>query len=283
MQTMKRMLAILLVLAMTLSNLPVAVLAEELSELTAEQTIETIAEEAAVETTEAPTETPTEAPTEAATEAPTEAPAEVPTAETEAPTEAKEEIIIFNDAAKVGQGLPAFGFYTSSSPRAANRITEFYADPDQENVFYFGYNRYYMEDQNCYFEPQVGTFTTNYEEYVEVDYVSDVVYKLTLKDEIFEHNGDIELTVLYTATCYWHNDDYTEETVEDSTGYGKIWLRIPEQEETDRSVITIIYPEHLPYLTFSVLDIREDGKLREKEPAYNNLMRVVPGQHEYHI
>ena len=74
MKTAKRLLALLLVLAMTLSNLPVGVLAAEFQEL-AESA------EAPAETTQA-TEAPTEAPV-------TEAPAEVPTeASTEAPTEA---------------------------------------------------------------------------------------------------------------------------------------------------------------------------------------------------
>ena len=71
MKTMKRFLALLLVLAMTLSNLPVAVLADELTELvTGETTVE--------ETVETPVEEPTEAPSEEETTAPSEEPTEAP-------------------------------------------------------------------------------------------------------------------------------------------------------------------------------------------------------------
>lgn len=81
MKTTKRLLAMLLVLSMLLSNLPVAALAEELDAPVAEETIaETTAPtEAPAETSaEVPTESPTETLSEAPTEAPTETPAEVP-------------------------------------------------------------------------------------------------------------------------------------------------------------------------------------------------------------
>ena len=102
MKTGKRLLALVLVLAMLLTNLPVGAIAAELEELTtapAETVTETErATEAAPEATDPPettaapeTEAPTEAPSEAATEAAedvTEAPAEETMEPSEEPTEA---------------------------------------------------------------------------------------------------------------------------------------------------------------------------------------------------
>ncbi len=88
MKTMKRMLAMLLVLAMLISNLPVGALAAELETAPVEILTETEAPTEAVQETEVPTEEPTEAPTEEPTEAPAEEPTEAHTEEpTEAPTE----------------------------------------------------------------------------------------------------------------------------------------------------------------------------------------------------
>ena len=95
MKLTKRLLALLLVMAMMLSNLSVAAYATETAETVPETAAaETVAETTApaVTETEAPTVAPTEAPVEESTEAPTEAPVEESTeAATEAPTEAAEE------------------------------------------------------------------------------------------------------------------------------------------------------------------------------------------------
>ena len=83
MKTARRFLALLLVLAMLLPNLPVTVLADE---LTGPVTEETITEE----TTQTPSGEATQAPAEEETSVPSEQPTEAPEEETEAPSEETE-------------------------------------------------------------------------------------------------------------------------------------------------------------------------------------------------
>lgn len=280
MQTMKRMLAILLVLAMTLSNLPVAVLAEELSELTAEQTIETIAEETTVETTEAPTETPTEAPTEAATEAPTEAPTEAATEETEVPAEetsAPDEVtepaeeteqedikMISRDAMASSSGLPFVGFYTSEIPSLDSILTgdTFYVNPYREVSFYYYFNKTINADSGCNYVPNEGSFTVDHPDWVEVEQISDCLFKLTLTKEarliLIDGTNSMDIYCNLDFTNYWTGEN-GQQTVTQESACCTIHIWVDDQYRGEES--------HNPHLVFKWLSVDEDGNWFEEADA----------------
>lgn len=278
MKTARRFLALLLVLAMTLSNLPVAVLADELSELTTETTT-------VEETVETPSEEVTEAPSEEETTAPSEDPTEAPTEETEAPTEKDSSGLITNDAARVGNGLPIVGIYSGSVPGWDNIISDNHivADSDEENVFYYGFNRYINTALNCTYEPIDGTFYVSHPSYIAVEKVSDVVYKLTLTDTFFQEmeaagTTSITMTAYYSHICHWYSDDGTQETHEEEDTYCTFSVEI---EDDSRTVTTITYTEGA-YLTMGILQNDGNG-FYEGEVGTDTSFGIMPGQEMYQI
>lgn len=275
MKTMKRFLALLLVLAMTLSNLPVAVLADELSELTTEETI-------TAETMETPSEEETEAPSEEETTAPSEEPSEAPAEETDDPTEDNGADKITNDAVNVGNGLPIVGIYTGSIPGWDNLISDnvFVADPDEENVFYYGFNRYYNSALNCTYEPIDGAVNVSHPNYVTVEKVSNVVYKLTLTDTFFEDmeasgSTNLTMTVYDRHICHWYSADGTNETHEEEDTFCTFNVRVEE----DRTVTVITAGA---YLTMGWLQNDGNG-FYEGEVGNDTEFGIMPGNVEYQI
>ena len=257
---------------MTLSNLPVAVLAEELSDLTTQETT--------VEETTVPSEAPTESPTEEATEAPA-------VEETEATEETTVENAgtITNDAMAVGNGLPIVGIYSGSTPGWDNLISDnrIVADPNEENVFYYGFNRYINTALNCTYEPIDGTFYMSHPTYVTVEKISDVVYKLTLTDTFFEEmeaSGTTSITMQanYSHICHWYSDDGTNETHEQESTYCAFQVEI---EDDSRTVTTITYTEGA-YLTMGWLQNDGNG-FYEGDVGTNTDFGIMPGQEHYQI
>ena len=196
MKTTKRILALLLVLAMTLSNLPVAALAEELSVPAAEEFLEegnnaesdasSIPETEAMpsETAEAPAES-TEVPADV-TEAPPAVPAEVP----EESSEEGAALIVEESSGSTGafasqtrtEVLPVASFHTGSTPNAENMIENntYYVNPYSAVEFYFYFDTAAAESNGVTFVPVEGSFRVDQTQFVTMEKVSDSLYKLKL-------------------------------------------------------------------------------------------------------
>ncbi len=275
MKTMKRFLALLLVLAMTLSNLPVAVLADELTELV---TGETIVEE----TVETPVEEPTEAPSEEETTAPSEEPTEEPSeAVIEETFESNFGGVITNEAARVGNGLPIVGIYSSSIPDASNLISgsPIVVDPDVENVFYYGFNRYAGSDENCTFEPIDGAVSVSHADYLTVEKISEVVYKLTLTDAFFEYmetsgNTSLTMTVYDGYICHWYAEDGSNETHEERDTYCSFEVQIEEDRTVTSTDTTTTHASHLGY--FWVGNDENNVWSEDRDLGFINQINMLP-------
>lgn len=180
MKHIKRMISMLLVLIMVLGMLPMNVFASE----------EAVPENPPAETVAA---------TEAAVE---EAAAETLTVEASHEQEAMD----------VSRDLPALAFYSSPVMSQSTLITKFGADPDGENVFYFGYNRYGGVTDPAWLEPIDGTFVLNNPDKATVEKISSQVYKITLNeagnDDIAgKGEGEIwDFVVWHSAICHWMQD-----------------------------------------------------------------------------
>ena len=224
MKTMKRLLAMLLVLSMLLSNLPVAALAEELAAPVAEETIP--------ETTEAPVEMPTEAPTETPAEAPTEAPAEIPAevpteapaeAPTEAPAEVPEETLAYEREA-ADSGFIAESAYLSYGhvgdygngfvEEGFNGETDMGLMPGQEHYVIFYLN---------YFESEDAEELTSRPVHVQVAGEGSLNLNPISADRI---NPDAENGEYFYAvsTDTWEQEVKLETVLEDGTAIGGVTI-----------------------------------------------------------
>ena len=295
---MKRLLALVLVLALTLSNLPAAALAAELEELTAQETVEETVEETAAESTEeepSGEEIPEEVPTE--TEAIPEETQEIPEETGAAPEESD---VLDMVTADYGLYSPAFTFHSAYPVSYFNKITEFEADPDEENVFYL---RYYPDpymEGTAWAETVPGTFVARYPELCtwELAYQDqyESVYKITLNELGNERVdgmgiGDTwEFIVWHDGIVHWEQDDTWMQKQFNAAGH----LYITNKDATETVVtppIPVVPPEtepsepgdseHPAYLTVSWLG--NDGQGWYQQEGDYDGFRVMPGQEVYLI
>ena len=286
MKTMKRLLAVLLVLALTLSNLPVAALASELAEPEVQETV--------VQETAAPSEEAAEepAPSEEAAEepAPEEEAAEAPE-ETEDSEETLEVTVEEAESAGVpasddGLYSPAFTFHSGFPVGASNKITEFEADPDEENVFYL---RYYPAPwvDSSQADTVPGTFVSRYPDHCtwELVYESqyESVYKITLNELGNQRVADMgigeswEYIVWHDGIVYWMQNGIQMQKQFNAAGH----LYITNKDATNTAVTPpIILPEdnpYPPYLTCHWLGNDGQGWYQQEGGDFDGF-RVMPGQ-----
>ena len=256
MKTTKRLLAMLLVLAMLLSNLPAAALAEEFAELVSEEPASDVIvpeeTEAQPEETEAPETDPPE--TTEAEETETSAEATEQTDGEEAPTEPVICEPMTMPAAN-SSGLPTFGFYSSESPSLANQIVELVAEDERENVFWFGFNPYGDKLENGgYLEPIVGSLTVSAPEFVDIEMIDAELYRMTLTEAgvAAAAEGEVTFTVWYSSIVHWFNTTTNAWETSETTGAGQIVLTHEVHFTTNNN-------QNLPHLGYYWLTTTEDN------------------------
>jgi len=283
---LKRLLAMVLVLALTLSNLPVAALAAELNELTAEETVE----ETVVETTEE--ETIEE-----------EIPEEIEEISEEIEEISEETEEITGEAESAGapvvtsdDGLysPAFTFHSDYPVSNFNKITEFEADPDEENVFYL---RYYPDpwvDSGAWAETAPGTFVVNHSEACTWELMFqdqyESVYKITLNElgnDWVSGKGIGEVwnfIVFHDGIVHWQqNGTWMQEQF---NGAGILYITNKDATETIVTPPIPIVPgdsDHPAYMSYSWLYNNGYGWAEDEYSDGGESYNIMPGISHAHI
>ena len=126
-----------------------------------------------------------------------------------------------------------------------------------------------MRDIHANNEENVGhsAGSGNDPDFAEYHALSSLVYEITLTEECIDYlreHGQWEMIMWQGSTWHWTNPDGVQESGETEEA-GCFYVTMNAEEEGDRSVVTIIYPEHTPCLTFTWLDFNEKGKLGEKQ------------------
>ena len=273
MKTTKRLLAMLLVLAMTLSNLPVAALAEELAAPAAEETVvETTAEETAAvipEESEETEETPAE-------EAPAEAPAEEPVEEpAEVIVEADSNAAVQSDASNL-ENLPLTTYYSTPELSWDSFLsTDMYeVDPSKETVIYFLLNEYNSGANGVTItETLFETSVDNYQDYFEIEEIGSGDFKITLTDKCYEDLASYPISLTVVNRGQQVSDTYTGDF---QSGQRMVFTLAGSNDVT---TITPIITDGA-YISFDWLSNDGQGFYAvENEYACNNTdLGMMPGQ-----